>query len=375
MRRTTPSPSSRACSSAEVVFRATLLILAFGLVLTGADSAPRAADGTPLLSRPYPIYAAPSFSGAVFHWIDSLAGTSEGKTVPAHRAEFVRRFGHPTEEDRRQIGAFLRARRAYLEHLRAIAGPGGAPRAAEMLRVFCAAPSVEAALAEIRPTIPAGAFDDLSGALGWFRPKYEKIWNDGAVPKEFLARVRHDRGLRRLSKLLARVAAFYGVDPSTAIPPRLALVPVPPGYGTHAEEVGNILLLEIRPGDDLAEEATVIVHENAHWLYSLVPDARKKRLERIGASRGPAGRYTYALLAEAIPTALGQGVAGRAFEGRSWSTSLPWYHLSAVDACAKAIYPRVRKALATGGVLDASFVENALETPACARPRAIPRSP
>jgi hypothetical protein len=48
--------------------------------------------------------------------------------------------------------------------------------------------------------------------------------------------------------LLAKIVRFYDVDPLAVPPPRLALVPVPSGFGTHAEAIGGVLLLEIRSG-------------------------------------------------------------------------------------------------------------------------------
>jgi hypothetical protein len=375
VRRTTPSPNSRACSSAKTA-RAPLLGLAACFLLAAvACAGALGSEERPLLTRPYRLYAAPSCPGAVFHWVDSLAGTSAGKTIPAHQAEFIRRFGHPTDEDRRQIAAFLTARAEYVHHLRASTRPGDLPRAAEMLRIFCAAPSLDAALAEVKPAMSDGTYEKFATSIAWFRAKYETIWNDGAIPRDFLARTRRDRGLRRLEKLLGRIVRFYGVDAADSSPPRLALVPVPPGYGTHAQELGNILLLEIRPGDDLAEEASVIVHENSHWLFSLIPEARKTRLARFGESLSPAERDAYALMSEAIPTALGQGVAGRAFEGSSWSERAPWYHLPEVDACAKAIYPLVRRAIASGAVLDEAFLKTAIAAVVREDPALTPRSP
>ena len=67
----------------------------------------------------------------------------------------------------------------------------------------------------------------------------------------------------------------------------------------------------------------------------------------------------WAVLSEAIPTALGQGVADRAFRRSTWSTAEPWYHTDDVDRYAKAIYPLVRDTLRAGGRLDAEFLERA----------------
>ena len=331
-----------------------------------AIAAPRTAVSTDaeiaLLERPYSVFAAPSFPGGLFHWIDSLAGTSAGKTVPAHQEDFVRRFGPPTGEDRKHLYDFVAARSEHLKRSKEIADRTGMPlRSSEMLGVFCSAPSVEEALASLRTELSPEAWRGLRDALQWFRPRYETIWDGGAVPRAFLDRARADGRLRTLETILGRVVAFYGVDPSKAEPPHVALVPVPPGYGTHAEAIGGVLLLEIRPGESLADEASVIVHENAHWLWGLVPKERQGRLTAYASSLDERAQRAWTYFGEAIPTALGQGVADSAFRPGSWSIDGPWYHTVEVDAYAKRIYPLVRYALESGSPLDEAFLQKALD--------------
>ena len=321
-------------------------LLALAPLLTAS---PRSPDT--LLTRPYPIVAYASFPGGLFHWIDSLAGTSAGKTIPAHRDEFLRRFGPLTAEDRRQLGAFVAARAVHRDRVHS---------SSAMLGAFCGATSVESALAAVRPNLTESAYEDLAEALEWFRPKYERVWSDGAVPKAFLTSVRVDPGMRRLERILARMVRFYGVDPKASAPPRIALVPVPDGYGTHAEAIGDVLLLEIRPGESLAEQASVIAHENAHFLWGLVPRERRARLAESARALDAGGSGAWSVFHEAIPTALGQGVADRAFREREWSMEDDWYHTRDVDRCAKRIYPVVRAALDAGDELDEVFLKRAL---------------
>jgi hypothetical protein len=341
------------------VSAALLLVLAAAAAPGGSVLAD---PDVPLLSHPYGVLAAPSFPGGLFHWIDSLAGTSVGKTVPAHQEDFVRRFGPPTAEDRKHIYDFVTARSEHLKRAREIADREGAPvRSSAMLGVFCSAPTVEDALETIRPELPPEAWRGLRDALAWFRPRYETIWDGGSVPRAFLERARADARLGSLETILGRVVAFYGVDPTRAQPPRLALVPVPPGYGTHAEAIGGVLLLEIRPGESLSDEASVIVHENAHWLWGLVPKERQARLTAYAEGLDERSRRAFTYFGEAIPTALGQGVADSAFRPGVWSIDGPWYHTVEVDAYAKRIYPLVRYALDSGSPLDEAFLRKALD--------------
>ena len=332
-----------------------------------------------LVSKPYLIRAAPSFPGGLFHWVDALADTSAGKTNAAHREQFLDTFGRPTPADRDKISEFVNARSEFLKRQQAEAARDGSQvRVSALLGIFCAAGSVEEAMATIRPRMPETAWAQLADALAWFRPKYEIIWNGGAVPSAFLSRARTDPHCGRLEDVLASMVRFYGVDAAEAKPPFVALVPVPPGHGTHAEAIGDVLLLEIRPNDGLADEASVIAHESAHWLWGLLQDERRKGLETFAARLDERGRETYALFHEAIPTALGQGVTDRVFRPGSWSLDDPWYHTFDVDVCAKSIYPVVRYTLESGGALDEAFLRRAIDAAerGPAAPRGLnPRSP
>jgi hypothetical protein len=314
-----------------------------------------------LLSHPYPIEAVASYPGGLFHWIDSLAGTSVGKTVPAHRAQYLRLFGQPDSEDLAQLAVFVVAREEHARYEAERAARSGlAPRASAMLSVFCASATVEDALATVKPELNAETWNRFANALAYFRPKYDVVWNGGAIPQAFLSAARSDSGRLRLEALLATIVRLYGVDPLAAPPPRIALVPVPSGWGTHAEAVGSVLLLEIRTDDTLAEQASVIVHENSHFLWTLIPAERRQRLATAASGVSPTAQETYLLLHEAIPTALGQGVADHAFRPADWSLDSSWYHTDDVDRCAKRIYPVILGALDDGLTLDEALIKKAI---------------
>jgi hypothetical protein len=317
------------------------------------------------------VEARPSFPGGLFHWIDALAGTSAGKTNAAHLEQYVKRFGPLGRDDKIQIAAFVEARAEHLGKLREAAARGGAPaRGSALLGVFCASATVDDALAAVKGELAPATWNGLAGAIEHFRPKYEAIWDDGAIPKSFLDRARRDPSLGVLEDLLAKIVRFYDVDPLAAPPPRLALVPVPAGYGTHAEAIGGVLLIEIRPGDALADEASVIVHETSHFLWSLVPGERQQRLARYAAGLDERAAREFALLGEAIPTALGQGVADRSFRPAQWSPGGPWYHTLEVDTCARRIFPIVAYALEAGLTFDEPFLARLFRP---TRPSAAPR--
>jgi hypothetical protein len=325
----------------------------------------------------YPLEVSISFSAALFHWLDSLTGLqdrgmSAGKTVEAHRRAFDRLFGRPDTDERRLLWRFGEIRREYVKrHLgsdQAETEPEGG--ASALLVAFLDEPDLESALGRARPLLSEQEHRELVAILEYFAPRYEEVWSRGEIPRRFVQRARGDRRLKDLVALLARMATFFGVDPRQGPPPHLVLAPVEDGYGTHAQANGRHLLIEIRSVDDVATTASVIAHENAHLLMGRIGDARLERLERLvqdsraaEAARG---------LREALPTALGQGVADRKFR-REWTSRVPWYHTREVDRYAKRIYPLVEEALAGAGTFDEALLRRLLAIyPGSG---AIPRSP
>jgi len=124
--------------------------------------------------------------------------------------------------------------------------------------------------------------------------------------------------------------------------------------------VGRNLLIEVRPGESLTDEASVVVHENSHFLFHRIDEPRRRRLEAYAGEAGSHGTSAWNVLLEALPTALGQGVADHEFRPGGWSTEAPWYHIPEIDRYAKAIYKHVSHAVASGSVLDEAFLREAI---------------
>lgn len=351
--------------------RATPRLVALGSCLLLAVAALAASEPL-LLGRSFPIEVAVSMPAGLLHWLDSLAGLdgpgmTAGKTVPAHRQEYAARFGALDDESGRTLGRFADARRGLAARL-------PRERRYALSLAFLTAPDVESALGAVAKFATAEELDAVRAAAERFAPRYARIWNDGALPRRFLARVRGDERRDELAALLVRLARFYDVPASAPPHPRIVLVPVPPGSGTHAQAIERHLLIEIRGGEGLAEQVAPLVHENAHFLYYRVGRARLGALERAAAERGEPGREAWQLLHEALPTALGQGIAAQRF-GRDLSTADPWYHRESVDAYAKRLFPLVRDVLETGGRFDEAFVRRAVALHAGSAAPATPRSP
>ncbi len=311
-----------------------------------------------LFGDAYPLEVSVSFHAALFHWIDSLAhmngpGMTAGKTVEAHRKEFYRVHGDPSSVDLRMLQAFADARIAFAKT------HSGEERHALTL-AFLETENLDAALARAAKLVGPDHATALTGAVRHFAVRYRSIWRDGRIPNAFVKRTRSSEIRRGLERFMTRLTRFYSVAPERELPPRLVLAPVRRGFGTHAQAIGRYLLIEIREREDLRDEVAPIVHENAHFLFHRIPQDRIARLHEIATQAGPAGVEAWNLLAEALPTAIAQGVADETFGGEGWSQAAPWYHTRPVDAYAKILYPIVKNALSSGGKFDAKFLESAI---------------
>jgi hypothetical protein len=337
-----------------------LLLLASVGVASATPAPTGATPAAPvhlLFGESYPLEVHVSFPAALFHWLDSLAGLdgpgmTGGKTQSAHRQHFVRRLGPPGSLDQQNLQRFAEIR------LRDITERDD-DRIALAL-VFLEAPDLDAALAQVEGLIDPEDARALAETMAYFAPRYAEIWQGGEVPRRFLDKVLRSPRRDRLAALLARVQAFYGIESIEPPLPRLVLVPVNSGFGTHAQALGRNLLVEVRPHEGLAEEVAPIVHENAHFLFYRMEDERMERLRRVAESAGPHGADAWMMLLEALPTAIAQGVAWKQLGPSGWSLERSWYHVDAVDEYAKRLYPRVRNALKVGGRFDEAFVEQAV---------------
>ena len=104
----------------------------------------------------------------------------------------------------------------------------------------------------------------------------------------------------------------------------------------------------------------MIVHENCHFLFDAMPQQRRAQLESAAQSLQAPGEPAWQVLGEALPTAIGQGVADRTFRPKEWSRNAPWYHRADVDGYAKALHGPANHAIATGLKFDEAFLRHAI---------------
>lgn len=297
-----------------------------------------------------------SYPAGLFHWVDSLAGTSLGKTVPGYQRQFISLFGRQREDERQALERFARLRR------RDPAAPEQRPAAGPLLlAVFCAVPTPERGYEEAERLLGPADAAVVRETLELFRPRYDVAWREGRVGAAFLESVRRDARRLELGQLLGAIASFFGADPATLPRRRIVVVPVPTGWGTSAQAVGRQVLLEVRSGDTLTDQAAVIVHETVHSFWQALDPALLERLAATARTAHPDGERAWRVLHEALPTALGQGVADRLVAQDLWSMRDPWYHEPEVDRFAKRLYPAVAEAVERGRRFDEAFVLRATE--------------
>lgn len=355
---------STTCSSGKFL---AFLVLTIGAAFPAAATPPSSVPS--FFGDAYPMQVEPRFHPALMHWMDSIAdlkgfGLTGGETTPAHRAEYEALFGPLTGEAADHLRAYLNTRNRFIEAQR-----DWLPD--RLTRVFLEARDFNEARLQSSRMLAIDQRKDFIQALDYFEPKYRRIWNDGALAQAFLDGSR-ERDRRRIGRLLRRVADFFGADPSAEPVSQLHLVPVPDGYGTHAQTLYQHLIVEIRPGDTLKDQLAPIVHESAHYLFFRADRDAMQNAQAQLNRRGPQAVAAWRLLREALPTAIAQGFAEQQLNASNWSIRNRWYHRDDIDRYAKILFPMVRKALLDKQrTFDEAFVIEALEL----YPGPIRRSP
>jgi len=302
-----------------------------------------------------------SYVANLVHWIDNVAGSSQGKTVRSYRDYWRRRFGTPDADEMELLRSWVAIRfkqvarpvpailnqRGCLPQLEEV--PGW--RESFLVRSYEAA-SVDAFIDAISGDLSAEEKTALRRIFEKFRPRFDEAWKEMEYLTPFAERLKTFLAEGGLRPFLGEVAAFFAVDPDGFAPGRLELMALPEEGPTHAQADGRYLMIEIRPGDAPRDQIQVIAHETSHYLWHLVDPARNDRLARQVFAAGNAGSVTWSLLREALPTAIGQGLADSRLSPGTFSERNRWYHIDDVDRLAKEIFPIVKAAFGRGKRLD-----------------------
>lgn len=302
------------------------------------------------------------YTASLVHWIDSLAGTSGGKTIPIYQHLWQQRFGPPGEDDRHALSGFAAMRQSIDAQTSCGSPPEGAAEAVagwrlHFLYLALEASSTEELLDRVRPCLTAGEAGELEAALTRFTPGFDEFWRNGTYLQEFETRYRNYVEHGEMLDYLDEVARFFDVDPSTAPPATLCFVLLPFDGPTHAQALGSRLLIEVRPSDTPADQTQVVAHEMSHYLFEQMPSSRRAALEARARSAGPSGAKAWGLLQESLPTALGQGLAVARLTPRDFDLRASWYHIPLIDRFAKMIYPILRRHMEAGRTIEGPFLE------------------
>jgi len=326
---------------------AIFILAAAGSGLPGQDT------GVPDARRLPRFEISVSYVANLVHFIDNLAGTSQGKTIRAYRRYWKARFGTPSQEEMELLRTWvaLRSKPVATPDSRILNRNGCLPQWEEipdwrqrfLIRSYEAG-SVDAFVGSMEGDLSAAERADLRRVLDAFRGRFDKTWKEMSFVRRFEGKLRTYLDRSALRDYLGEVAAFFEVDPGAFPPGRIELMALPEEGATHAQADGRNLLIEVRPGDTPADQNQVIAHETSHYLWHLVDPERNDRLaERVHAA-GRAGSVVWNLLREALPTALGQGLADARLSPGTFSESNTWYHIEEIDRLAKEIYPAVARA-------------------------------
>jgi hypothetical protein len=174
--------------------------------------------------------------------------------------------------------------------------------------------------------------------------------------------------------MLERARTFYGSHWPDDQPLTIVLHPIPAARGhTTATIISDVAPVEaLLDEEDLAGRFGVVFHEICHGLYASQPLARQRELDGYftrEARRSPYAAQAYALINEALATALGNGWARRRAAGRLDPGR--WYDDAQIAGFARALYPEVEAYLEAGRAMDRRFVQRAVETLRRTSPEAI----
>ncbi|MBI3450789.1 MAG: hypothetical protein HY049_17980 [Acidobacteria bacterium] len=323
-----------------------------------------------------------SYVANLVHFIDNLAGSSQGKTVAAYRRYWRRRFGIPGAGEMELLRSWVAIRYKavptpepkVLNERGCLPQPGDVSdwRQTFQTRSYEATSAddfISSMSAELTPEESA----TLRRVFETFRARFDEAWKETSYLPRFESKLKPFLEESGLTRYLGEVASFFGVDPDAAPPGRIELMALPEEGSTHAQADGRYLLIEIRPGDEPRDQIQVIAHETSHYLWHQLDPARNDALARRIFASGTSPAIVWRLLREALPTALGQGLADARLSPETFNATGTWYHLADVDRLAKAIFPAVRDAFRDGRRLEDGTIDEIARLGAAATPVAAAR--
>src|SRR6266850_396709 len=234
------------------------------------DGTPRAGDAKAPAASPAGSHRHPprfeisiSYTANLIHWIDNLAGSSQGKTVRAYRQYWQSRFGTPDPGEMELLRSWVILRnKTVTKPEPAILNDRGCLPQREEIPTFrqsflirsYEAPGVEEFVASMKDDLSAEEIATLRRTLEKFRPRFDDAWKEASYLPQFEKKLESFLEEGALTAYLGEVASFFGVDPDAFPPSRIELMALPGEGATHAQADGRYLLIEIRPNDTPVEQ-------------------------------------------------------------------------------------------------------------------------
>jgi hypothetical protein len=293
---------------------------------------------------------------------------AEAPGRPPALAEVFRGSRYDTPEARAQIDEFKGLQRALRHSVDLDGYPSSRPNSIRIEDLFIRRTLDARDLAELKrsgqgflPPSDEARFFEL---LASFEPIYDAlVWEPSEAKfEEYLARFQATVPDSMLNSLFDHAARFYGAQWPDDLPFTIAIYPIPARQGhTSAESAGSLETVAVLLDEkDLPGRFGVMFHEMSHSLYAAQPADFQRELESyFDEPSNPYAAVAYALINEALATALGNGWAFEVVTGRRDDGS--WYADAAIDGFAKAIYPLVTDYLSRGQTIDRAFAKQAIE--------------
>ncbi len=308
----------------------------------------------------------------LFHWVDNLAESSPSKNRFQYYRDWVETFGPLSRSEREQLSEFrsIRTRRFPLNHSLQFDGANAClpiednsiSRRQQLSIAAMNATSVDDLVARLGALVEPAEAVVLERTIRTFATRFETLWSRAQYLPRIQSEFESFLKQPRTQQLLSYYVRFYGLSGEFAEMPTINLVAVFDQEGsTHAEANAHQLLMEVRPEDHPAQQAQVIFHEFCHDLFRRLTPDRQRELRSRFYRQGRDGVSAWTLTYEALPTALGQGLAQAILTPEEYKWPVRWYHIDEIDLAAKAIYPVVRNEFFSGRTLFGPLPELIVE--------------
>jgi hypothetical protein len=187
-----------------------------------------------------------------------------------------------------------------------------------------------------------------------------------------------------LVSLVEHVAAFYGSEMPRGTEITFDLILRPPGANSNAEQLAQVSLVEVSPGERPEDRLDVVLHELFHFFFSQVETTKLDAMvKRFASSEDRAAYAGYGALDEGLASAFGNGLVLKTLNSSEFAERSArkggLYNEEIIDRIAKAAIPRLAEALERGPTLtDPRFADLWLEAvhqafPSGPPPRALLR--